>query len=105
MVEKWRLEMRGGLEGGGEGWAAGVKVSWCRGGGREWTMEGRERRGENGIEMARENPIHIEGPSGDDEGPSHGDEHPSDVDNEKDYGGLIDKSVLTSFKDEIAYAI
>ncbi|KAM7497696.1 hypothetical protein LguiA_022110 [Lonicera macranthoides] len=46
----------------------------------------------NPLIVAQENPVHIGGPSGDDEGPSCGDEHPSDVDPEKEYGGLIDKS-------------
>ena len=55
--------------------------------------------------MARENPVDIEGPSGGDEGPSHGDEGTSDVAPEEDDGGPIDKIVLTSFKDHIAYAI
>ncbi|KAM7503028.1 hypothetical protein LguiB_001932 [Lonicera macranthoides] len=48
----------------------------------------------NPLIVAQENPVHIGGPSGDDEGPSCGDEHPSDVDPEKEYGGLIDKSEM-----------
>ncbi|KAM7477773.1 hypothetical protein LguiA_025986 [Lonicera macranthoides] len=45
---------------------------------------------ENPEIVARENLLHMEGPSGSDEGPS---------------GGLVDKSVLTSFNDHITYAI